>query len=160
MQLGKENRSLHEICYDFIAIYNLIKNTPGVRKGQPITKQALLKKIWNQMDGQGLLVLIGLKVLVMLTSLQNIVISVLKGLLMLKIFDKDNQAANIKIKRTMFCGLVIFIKKFEPINIRRPWASEIMFCSEVITTKTFTPIKTRRPWPFDFTSFSAKPTVF
>ena len=35
----------------------------------------------------------------------------------------------------MFCGLVIFIKHFDPINIRRPWTSEIaMFCSEVIMT--------------------------
>ena len=37
----------------------------------------------------------------------------------IKIFDKDDQAANIKIK-TVFCALVIFIKNFDPINIRRP----------------------------------------
>ena len=46
---------------------------------------------------QGLLVLIGLKVLVMMTSLQNIVISGAEGLPPdvdgIKIFDKDDQAA-------------------------------------------------------------------
>ena len=72
---------------------------------------------------QGLLVLIGLKVLVMMTSLQNIVISGAQGLLMLmgsKFLIKMTRPQNIKSKRTMFCGLVIFIKNFDPINIRRP----------------------------------------
>ena len=49
------------------------------------------------MGGQCLLVLIGLKVLVMMNSLQNIIISGDQGLLMLmgsKFFDKDDQAAN------------------------------------------------------------------
>ena len=36
-----------------------------------------------------------------------------------KIFDKDDQVTNIKIK-TVFCGLVIFIKTLDLINIRRP----------------------------------------
>ena len=35
----------------------------------------------------------------------------------IKIFDKDDQAAEHIL---MFCGLVIFIKHFDPINIRRP----------------------------------------
>ena len=56
---------------------------PRCKKGRPRTKQALLKKMWNQMGGQCLLVLIGLKVLVMMNSLQNIVISGAQGLLML-----------------------------------------------------------------------------
>ena len=77
-----------EFCY-------LIKNTPGVKKGRPRTKQALLKKIWNQMGSQCLLVLIGLKVLVMMNSLQNIVISGTQrptDVDGIKIFDKDDQA--------------------------------------------------------------------
>ena len=53
------------------------------KKGGQELKQALLKKMWNQMGGQCLLVLIGLKVLVMMNSLQNIVISDAQGLLML-----------------------------------------------------------------------------
>ena len=68
---------------------------------------------------QGLLVLIGLKVLVMVTSLQNIVISGAQGLLMLmgsKFLIKMTRPQNIK---NNFCGLVIFIKNFDPINIRR-----------------------------------------
>ena len=48
----------------------------------------------------------------------------------------------------MICGLVIFIREFDLINIRRPWTSEItMFCSEIIMIKIFKPINIRRPWP-------------
>ena len=84
--------------------WNLIKNTPGVKKGRPRTKQALLKKMWNQMGGQCLLVLIGLKVLVMMNSLQNIVISGAQGLLMLmgsKVLIKMTRPQNIKIKNSV-----------------------------------------------------------
>ena len=68
------------------------------------------------MDGQGLLVLIGLKNLVTMTSLQKIVISGAQGLLMLmgwiKILIKMTTPQKIKIKRTIvLCNLVIFIKK-------------------------------------------------
>ena len=51
------------------------------------------------MGGQGLLVFIGLKVLVMMTSLQNIVISGAQGLLMLmgsKFLVKMTRPQNIK----------------------------------------------------------------
>ena len=74
------------------------------------------------MGSQSLLVLIGLKILVMMTSQQTIVISGAQGLLILmesKFLIKMTRLL-IKIKRTMFCGLVIFLKKFDPINIRRP----------------------------------------
>ena len=48
----------------------------------------------------------------------------------------------------MFCSLVIIIKTFDPMNIRKPWAPEItMFCSEVMMIRIFNPIKSRRPWP-------------
>ena len=57
------------------------------------------------MYGQCFLLLIGLKVLVMMNSLQNIVISGAQGLLMLMgskyFFDKDDQAAKCKIKSTV-----------------------------------------------------------
>ena len=49
------------------------------------------------MDGQGLLLLIGIKVLIMVTSLQNIVISGAQGLLMLmgsKFLIENYQAEN------------------------------------------------------------------
>ena len=84
-------------------IGNLIKNAPGVKKGQPRTQQALLKKMWNQMGGQCLLVLIGLKVLVMINSLQNIVISGTQGLLMLmgSKLIKMTRPQNIKIKNSV-----------------------------------------------------------
>ena len=71
------------------------------------------------MGGQGLLVLIGLKIFVMMTSLQNIVISGAQGLLMLmgsKFLNKDDQAA----KHCFFLLMFIFIKNFDPINISRP----------------------------------------
>ena len=38
----------------------------------------------------------------------------------IKLFDKDDQAAKHSSFILMFCGLVIFIKNFHPINIRRP----------------------------------------
>ena len=85
---------------------------------------------------------IHIKVLDMITSLQNIVILVLKAPNVdeIIILDKDDRP-----QKTIFCSLVIFIKNFDPINIRRPWAPEItMFCSEVIVIKTFIP---REPWP-------------
>ena len=66
---------------------------------------------------QGLLVLIGLKVLVMMTSLQNVVISGAQGLLMLmgsKTLIKMTRPQNIKNKRTMFCGLVSLSKILIP----------------------------------------------
>ena len=82
----------------------LIKNTPGAKKGRPRTKQALLKKMWNQMGGQCLLVLIGLKVLVMMNSLHNSVISGAQGLLMLmgsKFLMKMTRPQNITIKNSV-----------------------------------------------------------
>ena len=65
----------------------------------------------------------------------------------IKICDTDDQA----IKHCSYLNvgdLVIFIKKFDTINIRSPWAPEkTMFCSEFIMTKTFKPIiKTSKPW--------------
>ena len=66
----------------------------------------------------------------------------------IKSFDKDYQAIKHFSFILMFCRLVIFIKHFDSINIRRSWASEItMFCSEFTMTKVFKPIKIRRHWP-------------
>ena len=61
------------------------------------------------MDSQAFL---GLKVLVMMTLMQNIVISGAQGLLMLigsKFLIKMTRPQNIKIKGTLYCGLVILI---------------------------------------------------
>ena len=75
-----------------------------------------------------------------------------------KFFDKDDQATEHCSFISMFCGLVIFIKNFDPINIRRLWAPEItIFCCEFIMNKTFKPIKTRRHWlPIWFHIFFSK----
>ena len=60
---------------------NLNLSTPGIiNKEQPSTKKVLLKKMQNQMGSQGPLLLIGIKVLVMMISLLNIVISGAQGL--------------------------------------------------------------------------------
>ena len=78
--------------------WNLTMNTPGVWKGGQELKHASLKKLWNQMGSHDLLVLIGLKVLVMMTSLQNIFISGVQGLLMLmgsKLLTKMIRLQNI-----------------------------------------------------------------
>ena len=69
------------MCVSLIKLIISLKNkwnlTNRCKKGGQELKQALLKKMWNQMGSQGLL---GLKVLVMMTSLQNIVA---QGLLIL-----------------------------------------------------------------------------
>ena len=62
---------------------NLIKTTPGVKKGSQELKQVLLKMIWNEMGGQDFLVLTGLKLLVMINSQQTIFISGAQGPLIL-----------------------------------------------------------------------------
>ena len=61
-------------------IYSLNLSTPGINKEQPSTKKVLLKKMRNQMGSQDPLLLIGIKVLVMMISLLNIVISGAQGL--------------------------------------------------------------------------------
>ena len=38
----------------------------------------------------------------------------------IKFFDKDVTSLQNTVFILMFCGLVIFIKNFDPINIRRP----------------------------------------
>ena len=60
------------------------------------------------MSGQSLLLLIGLNVLIIMTSLQNIAISSDQGLLMLmeSKFDKGDQVAKHKDERTILCSLV------------------------------------------------------
>ena len=66
-------------------------------------------------------------------------------------------------RKTLFFYLNVLrpghLYHFDPIKIRRPWASEItIFCSMFINTKTFKPMKTRRHWlPIRFYIFSARP---
>ena len=67
--------------------------------GQEFKKRPCLKRCEIKMGGQGLLLLMELKVLIMMTRLQNITVACL----------------------VMFCGLVIIIKTFNSINSRRPW---------------------------------------
>ena len=57
-----------------IRIIYYIYITTGVKKDRPRTKVGLAEKDVKSNGGQGLLVLIGLKVLVMKTSLQNNII--------------------------------------------------------------------------------------
>ena len=75
-------------------MWNLSKNAPGE---QPGTKYALLKMMWNQMGSQGPLLLIGIEVLVMMNSLQNIVISYAQGLMLMgsKFLIKMTRPQNI-----------------------------------------------------------------
>ena len=91
------------------------------------------------MGGQGLLLLIGIKILIIMTSLQNIVILGAQGLLMLM-------------------GSKPLIKMTRP---------QKMFYSEVMIIKIFSPIKSRRPWPpisishlFQQGLFSSWPLLF
>ena len=67
----------------YFSSYNLNQNTPGVKKEQPRVKRPCWKRYEIKMSSQGVLLLIGLKILIIMTSLQNIVISGAQGLLML-----------------------------------------------------------------------------
>ena len=80
---------------------------PGVKKGSQELKQVLLKKMWNQMGSQCLLVLIDLKVLVKMNSLQNIVTSGAQGLLM-------SMGSKFLIKMTKVQNTVFYLNIFWP----------------------------------------------
>ena len=67
--------------------------------GQEFKKRPCWKRCEIKMGGQGLLLLMELKVLIMMTRLQNIT----------------------RQSTVMFCVLVIIIKTFNSINSRRPW---------------------------------------
>ena len=77
------------------------------------------------MGSQGLLLLIGLKLLIIMTSLQNIVILGAQGILMLmrsKFLIKMTRLQNIFLPEiTIFCSEVMMIRSFNPIKSRRPW---------------------------------------
>ena len=79
------------------------------------------------MGGQGLLLLMEFKFLIMMTRLQNITV------------------AYSKPATVMFCGLVIIIKNLNSINSRMQ--ATVMFCGLVIIIKNFNSINSRRPWP-------------
>ena len=73
----------------------------------------------------------------------------------IKNLDKDDLATKFCSFYLNVCDLVILIKIFDPINIRRSRAPEIMFSSEVIMTKALIHTYQKRglSCPFDFTSF-------
>ena len=78
-------------------------------------------KSWEiRIGGHGFLLLIYRgKVSVMMTSLPNIVNLGAQGLLMLigsKFLLKITRLQNVVLFIQMFCGLVIFIKNFDPID--------------------------------------------
>ena len=93
---------------------NLNQNTPGVKNKQPRTKKTLLKRHEIEMGGQGLLFLIGLKILIIMTSLDNIVILGAQGLLMLM-----GSKFLIKMSRPqlMSMGSKFLIKVTRPQNV-------------------------------------------
>ena len=73
----------------------------------------------TKMGGQGLLLLIHLKIMVIITSLQNTVIAGTQGLLMSmgsKVLIKMTRLLYIVLFISMFCGLVIVIKNFDNIK--------------------------------------------
>ena len=65
-RLLKLDTLLYLLYYELLFLV-LKQNTPGVQKGAASTKKALLKKMGNQMGGHGPLLLIGIKVLIMIS---------------------------------------------------------------------------------------------
>ena len=104
------------------------------------------------MGGQGLLLFIGLKFLIIMTSLQNIVISVAQGLLMLmgsKFLIKMTRLQNIVLYSQCFAAWSSLSKILIPLtsgDLEHP-KYVTMFCREVMMIKIFSPIKSKRPWP-------------
>ena len=103
--------------------------------------------MWNQMGGQYLVVLIGLKVLVMMNSLQNIVISGAQGLLMLM-----GSKFLIKMTRPQNINSVLrpghLYQKFwshQHQEALSTWNNNVL--QWVHHDQTFKPIKTTRHWP-------------
>ena len=70
-----------------------------------------MKKMWNQIGQQGLLLLMKFKFLIMMTRPQNV----------LFLSVALSSLSKILISLRTFCGLVIIIKKFNFINSRRSW---------------------------------------
>ena len=119
-----------------IYLYNFLKHEVKPKPKYPSCKKGMAKyhveKIWNQLGSQGHLLLIGIIVLVIITSVENIIISGAQGLIMLmrsKPFIRITRLQNIVLFILMLCGLVIFIKNSDPINTRNPWAPEITIFS-------------------------------
>ena len=159
--------SLNHINYfvhwTVVEVY-LIENTLSVKKGAQELKQALLKKIWNQMGSQWFLVLIGLKVLVMMNSLQkHCYFRCLRppDIDGIKFFDKDDQAA----KRCFYLNV------FQPGHLyQKFWSHQHQ---EVLSTWNNNVLAVSSSWPklstlskprgigcpFDFTSFSTRPVL-
>ena len=103
------------------------------------------------MGAQCLLILIGLKVLVMMTSLQNIVISGAQGLLMLmglKFLIKMIRPQNIKIKNSVLQPGHPYQKLWshQHQEALSTWNNNVLQWSHH-DQKTFKPIKTRRHRP-------------
>ena len=101
---------------------DLNQKTPGVKGERPRAKRPCWKRY--EIGGQGLLLLI---VLIIMTSLQNIVISGAQGLLMSmgsKFLIKMTRLQNIMMKEHCFVAWSS-LSKFWSINIRRPWAPKI-----------------------------------
>ena len=112
--------------------------------------------MWNQMGSRCLLVLIGSKVLVMMNSLQNIVISGVQGLLWL-------MGSKLLIKMTRSQNTVIYLSVLRPGHLYQKFWSHCIrksWAPETTMTKTFKPIKTRSiGCSFDFTYFLARPVL-
>ena len=139
------------LCLYYIYLYNcfLIKNPPGVKNEWPTTKTGLAEK---DVKSNGQSRPPGFDGFIFghdkLTAKHwYFRCSRLPDVDGVKIFGKDDQAAKHCSFILMFCGLVIFIKKFWFHQHHRPWAPEITFGSKFIMTKTYKPIKTRRYWP-------------
>ena len=93
-----------------------------------------------------------IKILIIMTSLQNIIILGAQGFLMLmgsKCLIKMTRLQNIKTKEHCFAtwsslsNILILSTSGDLEHLKYI----TMFCSEVMMVKIFNPIKSRRPWP-------------
>ena len=92
--------------------WNLNKKIPGVKKSSQELKRPCWKRFETEMDGQGLLLLIGLKMLIIMSSLQTLLFQVLKVSWCWwdQNFDKDDQA-------TKQCSLILRLWVTNKLNL-------------------------------------------
>ena len=139
-------RLRYEYCHACACKCNLNKNIPAIKKERPRAKKALFKT-WNRNGRPRPPAFDKTKIFDHhdLTA-KHCYFGCLRSPDGTKLLIKMTRWKTLRWK-TMFCSLVIFIKNFDPINIKRPWAPEItMFGGEVMMIKIFSPIKSRRPW--------------
>ena len=130
------------------------------KKEWPRAKRPCWKRCEIEMAGQGLLLLIGLKILIIVNSLQNIVISSAQGLMLMrsKFLIKMTRPQNIKMKEQCFVTWSSLWSPQHQETLSTQNNKVLHWCHDY--QKIFNPIKGRRPWPLILISYLFQQGLF